>query len=117
MVGNLDIIRFAASLSIFSDDLKTAHLSRIESIKGTAPVIVCLSAGRIKGRLKNSVAGLSDDLGWVLGFNNRVLHQCPVSVGQILESDGFWDSRLLSDTSIRPTAGSVTGFQTTLDGF
>ena len=48
MIGNSDIIRFAASLSIFSDDLKTAYLSRIESIKGTAPVVVCLSAGRIK---------------------------------------------------------------------
>ena len=48
MVGNLDIMGFVGSLSIFSDDLKTAYLSRIESIKGTAPVIVCLSAGRIK---------------------------------------------------------------------
>jgi len=48
MVGNLDIMGFAASLSIFSDNLKTAYLGRIESIKGTAPVIVCLSAGRIK---------------------------------------------------------------------
>ncbi len=48
MVGNLDIMGFAASLSIFSDDLKTAYLGRIESIKGTAPVIVCLSVGRIK---------------------------------------------------------------------
>ena len=48
MVGNLDIMGFAASLSIFSDDLKTAYLDRIEFMKGTAPVIVCLSAGRIK---------------------------------------------------------------------
>ena len=30
-----------------------------------------------------------------------------VSVGRILESDGFWDGRFLSDTSIRPTAGSA----------
>ena len=82
MVGNLDIMGFAASLSIFSDDPKISYLSRIESIKGTAPVIVCLSAGRIKGRLKNSVTGFSDNLGWVLGFNNRVrtahtLHPMP----------------------------------------
>ncbi|EGQ75827.1 hypothetical protein HMPREF9418_2239 [Neisseria macacae ATCC 33926] len=28
--------------------------------------------GKNKGRLKNSVTGFSDDLGWVLGFNNRV---------------------------------------------
>ena len=48
MVKILDIIGFAASLPIFSDDLKAAYLKRIESIKGTAPVIVCLSAGRIK---------------------------------------------------------------------
>jgi len=48
MVKILDIIGFAASLPIFSDDLKAAYLNRIESIKGTAPVIVCLSAGRIK---------------------------------------------------------------------
>ena len=95
MVGNLDIMGFAGSLSIFSDDLKTAYLSRIESIKGTAPVIVCLSAGRIKGRLKNSVTGFSDDLGWVLGFNNRMhayrthLHPMPGFNRQIPESDGF----------------------------
>ena len=48
MVKILDTIRFEASLSVFSDDLKTAYLDRIESMKGTAPVIVCLSAERIK---------------------------------------------------------------------
>ena len=48
MVGNLDINWFCGKPVYISDDLKTAYLGRIESIKGTAPVIVCLSAGRIK---------------------------------------------------------------------
>jgi len=42
------LIGFAASLFTFSDDLKTAYLGRTESMKETALVIVCLSAGRIK---------------------------------------------------------------------
>lgn len=48
MVGNLDINWFCGKPVYISDDLKTTYLGRIESMKETAPVIVCLSAGRIK---------------------------------------------------------------------
>ena len=47
--------------------------------------------GKNKGRLKNSVTGFSDDLGWVLGFNYRVR----------TAHTRFWFGRL--DTSIQST--------------
>ena len=70
---NFGYYGFCGKPVYISDDLKTAYLGRIESMKGTAPVIVPVG-GKNKGRLKNSVIGFQTTLDGFWVSNTACVH-------------------------------------------